>query len=182
MHFQPLLALAALTSLTSALALAPRAAQDVLNDISTIQSQTATVQRDVDNFPGGPLSALQALQIKADSDALAQTIQKAARDAVASAPFTDAESASVANAVTGLQKGVYKVLDSLVAKKKGFETAVFGASAVPIVKDTLVGLRRDTAAFGANVTTKFVPVVAKVAPLVVSNLDFHFARAVDAFS
>ncbi|KAF2762869.1 hypothetical protein EJ05DRAFT_471831 [Pseudovirgaria hyperparasitica] len=174
--------LLAASTLSTALAIEARAAQDVLNDISQIKTQTATVQRDIDAFQGGPASAVQALQIKTDSDTLQKTIQKGSTDARNSASFTDNESAAIANAVTGLQTSIFKVLNSLVAKKAGFETAIFGSSAVPIVHDTLVGLRADTGYFGGNVTQKLTPQIAKLSPLIVSNIDFHFVRAVDAFS
>lgn len=174
--------LLAASSFASAAALQARDASAVLDDISTIRSQLAVVQSDIDAFQGGPTSAIDALKIQVDSNTLDSSIDKSTSDANSSSPFTEKQSADVANAVTGLQEGIFTVLDSLVAKKTGFETAVLGGSAVPLVRMTLSDLRTDTAAFGDAVTDKLTPELAKLAPLITSNIDFHFARAVDAFS
>ncbi|KAK4494517.1 hypothetical protein PRZ48_014815 [Zasmidium cellare] len=160
----------------------PRDAATILNDVKTIKTQLQKVHDDVQAFPGGPSSALQALAIKSDSDTLDKTLQQSAKDAAASSPLSDSDSATVATSVTGLQTLIYSTLDLLVSKEPGFKTAVFGGSADSIVHDTLVSLRVDTAAFAGNVTTKLTPQLQKLAPLISSDIDFHFVRAIQAFS
>lgn len=172
----------AILATTAAASIIPRDAATILNDINTITTQLQKVHDDVQAFQGGPSSALQALGIKADSDTLDKTLQQSAKDAAASSPLSDSDSATIATSVTGLQAQIYSTLDLLVSKQPGFQTAVFGQSADGIVHDTLVSLRADTAAFGGNVTAKLTPTLQRLAPLITSDIDFHYVRAIQAFS
>lgn len=160
----------------------PRDASTILTDIKTIKTQLQKVHDDVQAFPGGPSSAVQALQIKSDSDSLDKTLQQSAKDAAASSPLSDSDSATIATSVTGLQSQIYSTLDLLVSKEPGFRTAVFGSSADGIVRSTLVSLRTDTADFAGNVTSKLTPSLKRLAPLISSEIDFHYVRAIQAFS
>ncbi|KAF2165863.1 hypothetical protein M409DRAFT_23595 [Zasmidium cellare ATCC 36951] len=160
----------------------PRDATTILNDINTIKTQLQKVHDDVQAFPGGPGSTLQALGIKADSDTLDKTLQQSAKDAAASSSLSDSDSATVANAVTGLQSLIYSTLDLLVSKQPGFQNAILGQSADSIVQSTLISLRSDTADFAGNVTNKLTPTLKRLAPLISSDIDFHYVRAIQAFS
>lgn len=160
----------------------PRDAATILSDINTITTQLQKVHDDVQAFPGGPSSTAQALQIKTDSDNLDKTLQQAAKDAAASSPLSNSDSATIATSVTGLQSQIYSTLDLLVSKEPGFRTAVLGQSADGIVQSTLVSLRADTADFAGNVTSKLTPSLKRLAPLISSDIDFHYVRAIQAFS
>lgn len=163
-------------------ALFPRDTATILNDIKTISTQLQTVYDDVKTFQGGPNSANQALQIKGDSDKLDKSLQHAAKDAAASTQLSESDSATVATSVTSLQSPIYSTLDLLVDKKPGFQTAIFGSSADSIVESTLISLRTNSGYFAVNITNKLTPSLKRLGPLIASEIDFHFVRAVQAFS
>lgn len=154
-----------------------RDTQTVLNDFQQISTQSQKVQSEVNAFTG---DANQAVVIYGDSNTLDGYIKQAITDAQALSSLNDADSASIANAVVGLQETTYGTLDALTSKYPAF--ANLSSAVVGIVESSLITLRNDTAVLGSVITSKLVPVVAKVSPLLTSNIDFHFSRAVDAFA
>lgn len=154
-----------------------RDTQTLLGDFKNITSQSAKVQQEVEAFTG---NLNDAITIYSDSNTLDAYIKQAITDAQALGDLNDDDSASVANAVTQLQNTAFGTLNALTAKKPQFEQN--GVGVVNVVEQTLSTLKNDTAFLGFVITPKLVPVLAKVSPLLTSNIDFHFARAVDAFA
>ncbi|KAF2758695.1 hypothetical protein EJ05DRAFT_500211 [Pseudovirgaria hyperparasitica] len=179
MQFSTALAFLAASSVVSGLTVTKRDAATVGADIDTIASDVSKVQKDVDSFNG---DAFGALTIYLDSMTLDEAIKKGANDSANSAPFTEDESSTIAGKVLDLQPKVDKVLDSLIAKKDKFQTAIFGFPATPIVKMTLQTLRTDTADFGSKASAKLTPDFQEVAPIVLQEIDDKFAQAIAAFS
>lgn len=158
-------------------ALAAASVQTVLDDFTKIGTQSQKVTTEVKAFTG---DINDAITIYGDSNTLDAYLKQTISDAAALPSLSDTDSATIANAVTGLQGTTYDALDALVSKKKYF----FGINnaTVNLVEQSLSTLRNDTAVLGKTIVGKLVPVLAKVSPLITSNLDFHFSRAVDAYN
>lgn len=177
-----------LLSITTALAAASVASANLVarngatlsRDITSIAAQLQTLDNSLRAFSGG---TAQALVIQAQTSSLRNKIQQGDSDAKASAALSDTESAQVAQGVTDLQANIYDVLSLLIAKKPLFDKAILNfASASSLVLTDLKNLKTDTDSFGADVIAKLVPVLAKVAPLVTSDIDFHYQQAINAYS
>lgn len=158
-----------------------RSAQTVLNDISTVSSQLQTVYNDVQRFQGGPSGTLAALGIQSDSNRVADTLDKAAKDSAALSPLSNSDSAAIALAIAKLEPSIVATLELLISKRKAFENAALGFSAVGIVHGVVQRLKDSTDGFAGNITVKFVPSLQKVAPLVTGQIDYHFVQTLQAF-
>ncbi|KAF2756564.1 hypothetical protein EJ05DRAFT_67906 [Pseudovirgaria hyperparasitica] len=182
--FNPLVLVSTLTLASAAVlpAVEKRDGAQTVKDINSISSQTDAIYKQVNDFKGGPLSSLQALGIQTASIKLDNTIKQGTKNANKSAKFTSDESNNIAIATLDLQPKVTVLIDALINKKQGFQTALLGLSAVPLVKQTLTTLRADTKTFGQAVTAKLTPDIAELAPIVLDLIDQDFARGIAAFS
>ncbi|KAB8339208.1 hypothetical protein FH972_022142 [Carpinus fangiana] len=166
----------------SAFAIEARDAATVVGDIRTLTTQLNTLQNQLKAFQGGAAGTGAALQIQGTEQTIENTLKKAAQDASNSPNFGNSGSADVANAIVGVERNIYSVLDLLIQKKSAFATAALGFSATGLVLQDLKNLKSQTDAFGANASAKLVPELAKLAPLLLSNIDYHYSVAIDAYS
>nr|POE96413.1 hypothetical protein CFP56_56463 [Quercus suber] len=181
MKFSGLITILSFSAAASS-AIVARDAPTLLRDINSIGVQLNKTLADINAFNGGTNGVNQALAIYTDSNNLDAVIKNSTADAKASAVLNDADSASIALAVTSLQSNIYATLDALVAKHYDFTAASLGFNATGLVHDTLVSMRTDTNNFGGNVTAKLSAVLSKSAPLITSDIDYHFVRAIQAFA
>ena len=185
-----LLAMLFLTTILSVLAISPasgfmvpRDANSINAALTTISNQVSTLNATLNTFNGGAAGTLTALKIQGQATDLKNDVDKAASAAQSSSALSDADSASVAYGVVALAPKIYSVLDNIVRKKPAFDTAIVGiGSASGLVKQDLIDLKKATDAFGGNLTGKFVPSVAKVAPLLIGAIDFHFDQALKVYN
>jgi hypothetical protein len=150
--------------------------KNVTNDIVTINSTLNT-------FNGSLIGTLTALQIQGQAQDLLSGIESTTATANATSVLGQADSITVTNSVTGLQPFVYSLIDNFVARHQAFETAVLGvASATSLVESDLTNIKNATDALGNAIISKLVPEIQKLAPLVTSEIDFHFQRALQVYS
>ncbi|KAL1959461.1 hypothetical protein VTO42DRAFT_1906 [Malbranchea cinnamomea] len=160
-----------------------RDAGPIISAMDEISAQITTLRDKLSGFNGGLTGTITALEIHAQALKLAGIINDAADAAQDSDPLDENDSAQVANGVTGLQPQIFGVLDDIIAKKPAFDKAILGVlSARLLVKADLELLRGNTADFGAAVTEKLSPEFAKLAPLLLANIDAHFRQAVNVYS
>lgn len=74
------------------------------------------------------------------------------------------------------------MLDLLVSKKAAFDATLPGGAASALVKMDLQQLKNATDDLASKLTPKFVASVQKLSPLLVSNIDYHFVRAINVYS
>ncbi|KAH7360927.1 hydrophobic surface binding protein A-domain-containing protein [Rhexocercosporidium sp. MPI-PUGE-AT-0058] len=160
--------------------LPPRDASTILTSLNTLSTDLSTLQKNLQTFQGGVLSLGQALQIQTQATQLVSDTKNAASASSSSAPLDDAGTRSVAFKIIAISQQIFSVLDLLVTKKGAFESTLPGAS--KLVENDLEMLKNGTDDLAAKLTPKFVPSVQKLAPLLVSDIDFHFVRAIDVYS
>lgn len=162
---------------------APRDASSIVSAMDDISTQITGLRDSLKKFDPGIIGTITALQIHTQALHLAGVIADAKYKARLSQPLDEAESAEVANGVTGLQPHVFGVLDEMIAKKDAFDKAILGVgSARILVKADLKLLRQNTAEFGEKVTEKLNPEFATLAPLLLANIDAHFREAIIVYS
>lgn len=159
-----------------------RDAASIITALQNIDNGTQQVLADVNAFQGGRDGVNQAVKIQTDSNTLNQIIQNGITAAQATTQLNDADSAAVANAVTKIQPGVFNVLTALTNKKELFSAASLGFDAIPLVENALTSQRQSTNDFGNNVTAVLSTTIKRVSPLLTTNIDFHFVRALQAFA
>jgi hypothetical protein len=114
MHFTTVLPLSlALCALVSAVPLQKRDAATVLSDISTISSDVSTLTSEVSSYNG---SSSQSLAIVSEIECLENSLETATNDTASSAAFSEADSESIANAISALTSNVITLLEDLDAK------------------------------------------------------------------
>ncbi|KAG4431935.1 hypothetical protein IFR05_012580 [Cadophora sp. M221] len=165
---------------TSLAILPPRDAASIFSTLSTLSTDLSTLQSNLQTFQGGITSLGQALQIQSQASQLIADTSNSASAASSSSPLDDAGSRSVAFKIISFSKQIYSVLDLLVGKHAAFEATLPGSSA--LVKSDLIMLRNGTDDLAGKLTPKFVASVQKLAPLLVADIDFHFVRAIGAYS
>lgn len=160
-----------------------RDASSIVDSMDDIASTIGELRDSLANFNPGIVGTVVALKIHAQALQLAGIITDAKHTADDSEPLDEPGSAQVAIGVTGLQPHVFGVLDDMIAKKEAFDKAILGVgSARILVKADLQLLRKNTADFGEAVTAKLNPEFAKLAPLLLANIDAHFREAVNVYS
>lgn len=161
----------------------PRDATPVLSSLDAITTQLHALGRLVEKFDGGANGTLAALEIQGKTGDLKTTVDKGTTAIKKIQPLNENDSAKVVNVVVELQSDIYDLLDLLVQKKPAFDTAILGVgSASFLVKIDLEGLQKSTEQLGETITSKLVDELKRLAPLVTSDIDFHFAQAIKAFS
>jgi hypothetical protein len=173
--FAPLL----LATLAAAAAL-PRDANSILSSLQTLSKDIATLNNTLSTFQGGGAAIFQALQIQGEAQQLVTDVNNAKSASSSSAALDDAGSRSVAFQVVSISTQIYQVLDLLISKHAAFEATLSGSSA--LVENDLQQLKNGTDSFGSALTPKFVPAVQKLAPLLVSNIDYHFVQAIKVYN
>ena len=160
-----------------------RDARSILDSMDDISSTIGQLRESLADFDPGIVGTVTALKIHTQALQLAGIITGAKRTAEDSDSLDESGSAQVANGVTGLQPHVLGVLDDMIAKKEAFDKAILGiGSARILVKADLQLLRKNTADFGKAVTAKLNPEFAKLAPLILANIDAHFRDAIIVYS
>ncbi|OJJ06024.1 hypothetical protein ASPVEDRAFT_87347 [Aspergillus versicolor CBS 583.65] len=161
----------------------PRDAAPVLSSLDTITGQLHSLGGLVQKFSGGGNGTLAALEIQGKTGDLKTTVDNGTTAIKKIEPLDEGDSSKVVNVVVELQSDIYDLLDLLVDKKPAFDTAILGVgSASFLVKIDLEGLQKSTGQLGEAITSKLVEELKRLAPLVTSDIDFHFAQAIKAFS
>ncbi|KAF5854752.1 hypothetical protein ETB97_012263 [Aspergillus alliaceus] len=146
-------------------------------------SQCSTMNDTLQGFTIGPNIMPTALKVQFESDELLRDIIDAIAAAKQTPMLTKDDSVRVAIAVTKLQDVIYSLLDVLVAKKPVFDKAILGiGSASFLVSADLKSLKDATDGFGNEVVLRLANPIQQVAPLIISDLDFHFIRAIQVYS
>jgi hypothetical protein len=150
--------------------------KNVTNDIFTINSTLNT-------FNGSLIGTLTALQIQGQAQGLLSGIQSTTATTNATSVLGQADLITVTNSVTGLQTSVYSLLDNFIAHHQAFKSAVLGvASTTGLVESDLTNIKNATDALGNAIISKLIPEIQKLAPLVQSEIDFHFQRTLQVYS
>ncbi|KAL4866219.1 hypothetical protein BDV12DRAFT_173287 [Aspergillus spectabilis] len=161
----------------------PRDATPVLSSLDAITNKLHSLGDLVEKFEGGFNGTFAALQIQSETGKLRTIINDGAATITNTNPLNEDDSVQIVNVVVSLQADIYDLLDLLVAKKPAFDTAILGiGSASFLVKIDLQNLRNSTAQLGSAITEKLVEELQRLAPLITSDIDFHFARAVGVYS
>lgn len=161
----------------------PRDAAPVLSSLDAITTQLHSLGGLVQKFNGGGNGTLAALEIQGKTGDLKTTVDNGTTAINKIQPLNESDSAKVVNVVVELQSDIYDLLDLLVEKKPAFDTAILGVgSASFLVKIDLEDLKKSTGLLGSAITEKLVDELKRLAPLVTSDIDFHFAQAIKAFS
>lgn len=122
-----------------------------------------------------------ALNILSSTDKL-NTDLKATSQAVADTPsLTTDQGNLLAQTVASLQNPIYNVLDLLQAKRPSFQTVAGFVPTGSIVLQRLQTLKNTTDIFGDNLIPKLPTEIKRVAPLLVSDIDYHFIRAIQLY-
>lgn len=153
----------------------------IVQALTYVNHNITVVSETLDTF-NKPKDAITAFKIQIQTDAVIKSVQNAASVSNASEPLNDAQSENVAAAVLQLQPNINSLLDKVVAHKPQFETALFGYSAVPVVKLSLTNAKKAADDFGAALVPRLSPAFQQVAPLIVEQIDAKFNEAIAAFS
>jgi hypothetical protein len=155
----------------------------IISSLTTITNELTTLNKTLNGFNGGLLGTFTALQIQGQSTTVVNDINKATAVVKATSQMNDTDSLSVATAVTELQPFIYTVLDNLVAHHSVFEKAILGIlSATFLVESDLKSQKSSTDALGAAITTKLATDLQSVAPLIIQDIDSHFAQAIAVYA
>lgn len=165
------------------IAQAASGADAIVAGIKDITTQIVTINSTLNTFNGSLIGTITALQIQGQAQDLLTKINSTTATTNATSPLSQADSITVTNSVTGLQPYVYSLLDNFNAHHQAFETAVLGvASATILVESDLTNIKNATDALGDAIITKLTPDIQKLAPLVTSEIDFHFQRSLQVYS
>ncbi|CAI7668223.1 unnamed protein product [Penicillium bialowiezense] len=176
------LLLSTLAVTTLALPQVRRDASTVLDSINSISKESANIQEILSGFTASTNVTATALQLQAKSSTLVKDINSGTKTVSDASTLNESESAKVANAVVELSSTVFTLLDQFVAKKPVFDKAILDVgSASSLVKGDLKKLKSATDEYGDAASSKLSGDITKIAPLLVGDIDFHFAEAIDAF-
>lgn len=176
------LLLSTLAVTTLALPQARRDASTVLDSINSISKESANIQEILSGFTASTNVTATALQLQAKSSTLLKDINSGTETVSDASTLSESESAKVANAVVELSSTVFTLLDQFVEKKPVFDKAILDVgSASSLVKGDLKKLKSATDDYGDAVSSKLSGDITKIAPLLVGDIDFHFAEAINAF-
>jgi len=155
---------------------------DVLADISTIASQTSTLDKAITAFPATGGSLLNALAIHTDSTNLVTSINKGTTDVNGvPKPVSEADGASILSAVQGFEPSILDSLTQIVIKKPAFQNLPLGG--IPaLVKQDLINLNASTFAFEAALIASAPADLVPTATSVKAAVDAAFASAIAAYS
>lgn len=123
-----------------------------------------------------------ALAILNSTDGLNNDL-KATAQAVADTPsLTDAQGNLLASTVASLATPIYNVLDLLQSKRPQFQAVAGGIPTGSIVLGRLQTLKNTTDIFAGNLIPKLPADLKRVAPLLSSDIDYHFIRAIQLYN
>ncbi|KAK2811994.1 hypothetical protein FQN50_001702 [Emmonsiellopsis sp. PD_5] len=150
---------------------------EIVNDIS---SQVDELTTTVKGYDGNIFTALK-IQIKTSK--VGGGLEDGIEETKASQPFTDEESASVAQTLVGLQPKLTTLADALIEKKDIFKKGILGIIPLTgLVKSGLEKQQKLSAEFGEEVIKKLNKQFADLAPIVNDKIAADLARAIEAFS
>ena len=112
-HFKTLFAAVLSLSIATCNPVEKRDAALVISDLAAISNALTTLTASVNSYTGGLFGAI---TISTNGNALDAAINKATTDAIASAAFTAAESASVTSAIGAQTPQIQATLTALVNK------------------------------------------------------------------
>ena len=112
MQFTTILSLA-LCALASAAPLQKRDATTVLFDIATISGNVSTLTGEINSYSD---SFTQSLALVNEVDSLSNSLKTATTDTSSSTAFSEADSESIANAISSLTPNIITLLSDLDAK------------------------------------------------------------------
>ena len=87
----------------------------------------------------------------------------------------------MASAIAQLQTDIYNTLDLLVTKHPQFNMVQGFLPVGSLVLNQLTGLKNSTDAYGAAIIPKLTSEYQRLAPLLLSDFDYHFIRAIQAY-
>jgi hypothetical protein len=123
-----------------------------------------------------------ALAVLNSTDTLNNDLQATA-NAVADTPsLTDDQGNLLASTIASLATPIYNVLDLLQSKRPQFQAVAGGIPTGSIVLGRLQTLKNTTDAFASNLVPKLPTNLRRVAPLLSSDIDYHFIRAIQLYN
>lgn len=159
-----------------------RDVNSITGSLGTISGGLVSMNATLNQFEGGFNGTLLALQIQGEASTLLDDIENATTAAGQSSNLDEADSATVAFAIVALSSNIYEVLANLVDKKGAFDAAILGiGSASALVEYDLKSLKNSTDTLSQALSSKLSTTIQEVAPLVVSDIDFHFDQAIAAY-
>jgi hypothetical protein len=158
-------------------------ADAIVAGVKKITNEILTINSTLNTFNGSLIGTLTALQIQGQAQDLLSEINSTTATTNATSTLNQADSIAVTDSVTNLQPYIYSLLDNFNAHHQAFEAAVLGvASATTLVELDLSNIKNATDALGSAIITKLIPDIQKLAPLVTSQIDFHFQRSLQVYS
>ncbi|KAE8371550.1 hydrophobic surface binding protein A-domain-containing protein [Aspergillus bertholletiae] len=159
----------------SAIPFDKRDASTVLADFGTLSTDLSALGSAVSSFDG---TLNGALGVQEKEGAVETALKQTVSDVKASTAFSTADSTSVTNAVTGLEPNIVAILNDLVSKKSGFDSA--GVTSV-VVMD-LNSLHDLTGQLSTELQSKVTSGDASTISDEAARLDAEYEKALAAFS
>ena len=161
-----------------------RSATSIVNAINTIESRIATLNNTLNPFEPRQITAIATvLAVQLETDALGDAINAATKATTASAPLSEDDSNTVAQAVLLLEPQIASLITNIISKKPAFDTAVLGIGSVaPQVEQDLKEQNTASTALGNAITAKLTPDFAALAPLVLGEISAAFQSGIQAYA
>jgi hypothetical protein len=160
---------------------AKRTTAKILSDLSTISSQTTTLDNAILAFPNSGGTLVQALAIHTDAVTLTNTVTSSTNDVKATPALSEADGQSVIAAVTNLVPLITKTLNDIVGKKAAFQSLPAGGIPAIVLSD-LKTLNSTVTTFD-NALIAIAPADLKGQGTTLSNQVLAaFATAIKAYS
>ncbi|KAF2150234.1 hypothetical protein K461DRAFT_270745 [Myriangium duriaei CBS 260.36] len=155
----------------------------LLNQITTIESNIAKLSSTLDGFkPNSFLGAGKALVIQFQTGALGTSLNKATEIINAAQTFNAQDSGNIAVAVLGLEPKIAALLNNIVTHKPAFSSVLWLLDLSQTVEDDLIEQKGESNEFGTALGQKLSGVFAAGAPLINAQIQQYFTYAVGNYS
>ncbi|KAJ7587078.1 hydrophobic surface binding protein [Mycena floridula] len=153
----------------------------VKSDITTISTQTTSLDGLVNAYPNTGGTLLAALTIHTSATTLLATVKKSTADTLATPPFSEADGAAILQSVEAIEPTISDVLTVIVAKKPAFQALPLGGVPALILQDLTFLSGNVTAFANALIADSPADLVAEATTLK-NNIIAAFAVAIAAYS